>query len=113
MWSAASSNNRNEARPIHSANHLRGLPSTRYIRALGVGQGRLTEALAFAAGQDWRNTPEVMRALQTPLDSSSGAALLPETRFVERSCMPLAHKIIEQEKRIAQLEARISELEVR
>jgi len=35
------------------------------------------------------------------------------TRFVERSCMPLANKIIEQEKRIAQLEARISELEVR
>jgi hypothetical protein len=49
-------------------NPYRGMIATRVLKSLAVGKGSTVEALAYAAGQNWRGTPEVENALKAAVD---------------------------------------------
>lgn len=63
---------------MNLSNPLRGLAATRYVRALLIAKGDLSHARAFAASQNWRDTPSVEKAVVAALDTMSGGALIPE-----------------------------------
>src|SRR5262249_2273375 len=53
----------------------KGTALSRFIRSLVVGKGTSSNALHFAEGQSWRDTPEVeltLRAIVEAMDSASG-----------------------------------------
>ena len=63
------------------SNHLRGLTATRFIKALAVAKGDPVLAVAYAEGQNWRTTPNVLPGLKAAvgaMDTTDAAALLAE-----------------------------------
>ncbi|MBX3664974.1 MAG: phage major capsid protein [Burkholderiales bacterium] len=69
---------------MNAAPHLRGLTAARFAKALAIARGDLPAAHAYAESQNWRNTPDVAKALKaavTAVSTEEGAALLRDVGF--------------------------------
>ena len=67
-----------------TSNHLRGLTATRFVKSLAVAKGDPVLAVAYAEGQNWRTTPNVLPGLKAAvgaMDTTDAAALLAEVGF--------------------------------
>jgi HK97 family phage major capsid protein len=52
---------------MNASPHLRGLASTRFLKAQAAAKGDLPAAVAYAVSQNWKTTPDVVRALKAAM----------------------------------------------
>jgi hypothetical protein len=64
------------------SNHLRGLTAVRYVKSLAAAKADPLAAIAYAAGQNWRDTPNVVTALKaSAMNTDDQSALLGPVGF--------------------------------